>query len=150
MLGDRSRLERAHVRVTGPGFSPDQYQSGDRVHRGVHPPNQTVTSEEIPFTTDTSGFLMTVALVFDEAEEIMLGRHKDYGPDNIARAYPDPLTALVVRMSDKLERIKNLLRQGDGQVYGERLRDSWIDLANYALIGVMVQDGTWPGVKRDS
>lgn len=150
MLGDRARLERAHVRVTGPGFSKDQYQSGDGVHRGVHPPNQTVTSEEIPFTTDTSGFRMTVALVFDEAEEIMLGRHRDYGPNNIAHAFPDPLTALVVRMSDKLERIKNLLRQGDGQVYGERLRDSWLDLANYALIGVMVQDGTWPGVKRDS
>jgi hypothetical protein len=84
--------------------------------------------------------------VFDEAEDIMVGRHRDYGPGNIANGYPDPLTALVVRMGDKMERIKNLL-SSDTPVYGERLRDSWMDLANYGLIGVMCIDGDWPGVK---
>lgn len=84
--------------------------------------------------------------VWVEALDLMLGRHKDYGPKNIANAYPDPLTALVVRMTDKLERIKNILSTGGEATYGERARDSWLDLANYALIGVMCMDGTWPGI----
>jgi hypothetical protein len=78
---------------------------------------------------------------------VLIGRHRDYGPGNIANAYPDPLTALVVRMGDKMERIKNLLTQGDSHTYGERMRDSWLDVANYALIGMMVQDRTWPGIR---
>ena len=82
--------------------------------------------------------------VYAEAQRLMLGRHADYGPHNIAAAWPDPLTALAVRITDKLERIKNLLAKGEGDVYGERARDSWIDLANYALIGVLVIDGSWP------
>lgn len=92
-----------------------------------------------------TGFVDDVSEVFAEAINILIGRHADYGPGNIANAYPDPLTALIVRMGDKTERIKHLLSKGGG-TYGERMRDSWIDLANYALIGVMVQDGTWPGI----
>jgi hypothetical protein len=84
--------------------------------------------------------------VFDEAEDLLIGRHRDYGPGNVANGFPDPLSALVTRMGDKFERIKNLLTT-DGPTYGERLRDSWLDLANYGLIGVMVIDGNWPGVK---
>ena len=92
-----------------------------------------------------TGFVDDVSEVFAEAINILIGRHADYGPGNIANAYPDPLTALIVRMGDKTERIKHLLSKG-GDTYGERMRDSWLDLANYALIGVMVQDGTWPGI----
>lgn len=92
-----------------------------------------------------TGFVDDVNMVFREALDLLIGRHADYGPGNIANAYPDPLTALIVRMGDKTERIKHLLSKGGG-TYGERMRDSWIDLANYALIGVMVQDGTWPGI----
>lgn len=92
-----------------------------------------------------TGFVDDVSEVFAEAINILIGRHADYGPGNIANAYPDPLTALIVRMGDKTERIKHLLSKG-GETYGERMRDSWLDLANYALIGVMVQDGTWPGI----
>ena len=92
-----------------------------------------------------TGFVDDVSEVFAEAINILIGRHADYGPGNIANAFPDPLTALIVRMGDKTERIKHLLSKG-GDTYGERMRVSWIDLANYALIGVMVQDGTWPGI----
>jgi len=121
-------LAKAHVRITGSGFSEDQDRQEERFHRGL--PAADVLS------------------AFNEAEDLLIGRHRDYGPGNIANAYPDPLTALVVRMGDKLERIKHILKSEGEAVYGERLRDSWLDLANYALIGVMCQDGKWPGVKR--
>jgi hypothetical protein len=90
-------------------------------------------------------FVLDVESVFSEAREILLGRHRDYGPGNIASGYPSPLVALIVRMGDKSERIKHLLST-EAEVYGERMRDSWLDLANYALIGVMCIDGRWPGV----
>ena len=92
-----------------------------------------------------TGFVDDVSEVFAEAINILIGRHADYGPDNVNNGFPSPLVALVTRMTDKMERIKHLLVKG-GDTYGERMRDSWIDLANYALIGVMVQDGTWPGI----
>lgn len=130
-------LGKAHVRVTGSGFSEDSDRQEEGFHRGLPAADQGLDP----------AFIFNVMAVFDEAQDILIGRHKDYGPGNIANAYPDPTTALVVRMGDKMERIRHLLTK-DGLRYGEPLRDSWLDLANYALIGVMVQDGKWPGVKR--
>ena len=130
-------LGQAHVRVTGSGFSEDSDRQTEGFHRGLPAADQGLDP----------AFIFNVMAVFDEAQDILIGRHKDYGPGNIANAYPDPTTALVVRMGDKMERIRHLLTK-DGLRYGEPLRDSWLDLANYALIGVMVQDGKWPGVKR--
>jgi hypothetical protein len=89
-------------------------------------------------------FEIEVSKVMDEARRIMVGRQKDYGPYNIARAWPDPTTALIVRITDKLERLKNL--HGKDDTFGERVRDSWIDLSNYGIVGVMVTDRTWPGL----
>lgn len=132
----RRGLGKAHVSVTGAWASTNPPEQAGRFHRGLPAASQGLEP----------AFLMAVADVFDETEDLMVGRHRDYGPGNIANGYPDPLTALVVRMGDKMERIKHLL-SSDTPIYGERLRDSWMDLANYGLIGVMCIDGTWPGVK---
>jgi hypothetical protein len=52
-------------------------------------------------------------------------------------------------MHDKLSRAINLARPVDsGAPYSnphhESLRDTYRDLANYAVIAVMVLEGTWP------
>ena len=129
-------LGTANVRLTGAWASENPPRQAERVHWRLPTSGEGLSPS----------FLIAVANVFDEAEDLMVGRHRDYGPGNIANGYPDPLTALVVRMGDKMERIKHLL-SSDTPTYGERLRDSWMDLANYGLIGVMCIDGTWPGVK---
>ena len=131
-------LGKAHVRVTGSGFSQDSDRQEEGFHRGLPAADQGLDP----------AFVFHVMSVFDEAQDLLLGRHRDYGPGNIANPYPDPMTALVVRMGDKMERIKHILATEGEAVYGERLRDSWLDLANYALIGTLVLDGKWPGVKR--
>ena len=131
-------LGQAHVRVTGSGFSADSDRQEPGFHRGLPAADQGLDP----------AFVFAVMSVFDEAQDILLGRQKDYGPGNITGGYPTPLIALVTRMNDKLERIKHILSKDGEAVYGERLRDSWLDLANYALIGILVQDGKWPGVKR--
>ena len=132
------RLGQAHVRVAGSGFSEDSDRQETGFHRRLPAADQGLDP----------AFIFNVMAVFDEAQDILIGRHKDYGPGNVAGGFPTPLIALVTRMSDKMERIKHILSKDGEAVYGERLRDSWLDLANYALIGVMVQDGKWPGVKR--
>jgi hypothetical protein len=48
----------------------------------------------------------------------------------------------MVRMSDKLERLKNLIYKKI-EPNNESLEDSFIDMANYAIIALMVQRGVW-------
>jgi len=45
-------------------------------------------------------------------------------------------------MFDKLARINNLLESG-ATPQNEPIRDSFIDLANYAIIAMMVLDNNW-------
>ena len=82
--------------------------------------------------------------IHEELKDILLSKHRDYGPLNIAHAPGGPLNGLRVRMHDKLARINNLLDSGDTPKH-ESLSDSFIDLANYAIIAILVQRGQWEG-----
>lgn len=85
--------------------------------------------------------------VFDlvnELANLLLSKHNDYGPKNISQAPGGPLNGLRVRMWDKIARINNLIDKKDNRPYYESLEDSFKDLANYAIIGLMVQRGQWP------
>jgi hypothetical protein len=90
-------------------------------------------------------FETEVHLLFRFAENLLLDKHKAYGPLNIAQAPGGPLNGLRVRMWDKFARINNLI-DNDPENKFESLRDSFVDLANYALIAILVLDGNWPGV----
>jgi hypothetical protein len=48
----------------------------------------------------------------------------------------------MVRMSDKLERLKNLIYNSI-EPNNEALEDSFVDIANYAIIALMVERGIW-------
>jgi len=89
-------------------------------------------------------FEADVADVFSEAEGLLLKKHADYGPKNISNSPGGALNGLRVRMHDKLARISNLIDNSAGIPVNEPLVDSFIDLANYALIGVMVLERKWP------
>jgi hypothetical protein len=80
---------------------------------------------------------------FQHAKAVLLQKHKDYGPKNIALAPGGPINGLRVRMWDKMARINNLLESG-AKPENESLKDSFLDLANYAIIAMMVLDGDWP------
>lgn len=79
-------------------------------------------------------------------KSILLKKHKDYGPYNIAHAPGGPLNGLRVRMYDKLSRINNLLEYNHDTPNYESIEDSFVDLANYAIIGLLVQKGQWEGL----
>jgi len=72
-------------------------------------------------------------------------KHEDYGPMNIAGAPGGAMNGLRVRMYDKLARLNNLVDTGNTPNY-ESIEDTLIDMANYAIIGLLVQRGQWEGV----
>ena len=96
---------------------------------------QTVSNE---FATD-------VWRILDAAGNLLIQKHHDYGPKNIAQSPGGPLNGLRVRMWDKIVRINNLLDSGV-EPSNESLRDSFMDLLNYSAIAMMVLDKTWPGL----
>jgi hypothetical protein len=93
-----------------------------------------------------SEFVSNMWTVLDSAGNLLIDKHHDYGPLNIARSPGGPINGLRVRMWDKIARINNLI---DNNVApsNESLRDSFIDLLNYSAIAVMVLDGNWPEVQ---
>jgi hypothetical protein len=85
--------------------------------------------------------------ILNEIRVIMVRKHQDYGPLNIAMAPGGAMNGLLVRMHDKMARLENLYyKQSDTPNY-ESIEDTFIDLANYAIIGLLVQRGQWEGIK---
>ena len=87
--------------------------------------------------------------ILAELEQIMVKKHKDYGPMNIAGAPGGPMNGLRVRMYDKLARLNNLVDTNDTPNY-ESIEDTFLDLANYAIIGLLVQRGQWEGLPNSN
>ena len=82
--------------------------------------------------------------ITDELIELLLSKHEDYGPKNIADSPGGALNGLRVRMHDKLARINNLFDNArDGSPQHESFEDSFKDMANYAIIGLLVLRGKW-------
>lgn len=80
---------------------------------------------------------------FQQAKSVLLQKHKDYGPKNISQSPGGALNGLRVRMHDKMARINHLVDSG-ATPENESLKDSFLDLANYAIIAMLVLDGEWP------
>lgn len=77
-----------------------------------------------------------------ELSDLLLSKHKDYGPKNISQAPGGAINGLRVRMHDKLARINNLIDSGANPEH-ESLEDSFKDMANYAIIGLLVLRKQW-------
>ena len=74
-------------------------------------------------------------------------KNADYG-DSFSKSYKEfGLTAPVVRMSDKMERIKSLTK-ADAKVKDESIKDTLIDLANYAIMTVVEMEQEQPDVLK--
>jgi hypothetical protein len=87
-----------------------------------------------------------------EMYELFARKHMDYGLNNIALGgdilHNDEdkkfsLTGLCIRLTDKISRLKNLLINGRSFVIGEGMEDTFIDIANYGIIGLLVGRNKW-------
>ena len=96
---------------------------------------------------NTASFNREVELIMFELGDLLVRKHQDYGPKNISDAPGGAINGLLVRMHDKMERLEHLYfhRKTDTPNY-ESVEDTLKDLANYAIIGLMVQRGQWEGI----
>jgi len=87
-----------------------------------------------------------------EMYEMFARKHMDYGLNNIALGgdiinnsddKQFSLTGLCIRLTDKISRLKNLLINGKAFVEGEGIQDTFIDIANYGIIGLLVGRNKW-------
>lgn len=88
-------------------------------------------------------FEQDVRDTLQELGDLLIKKHKDYGPKNISQSPYGALPGLIVRMWDKLARMVNLTRNGAETAENEPLEDSFKDMANYGIIGLLVLRGKW-------
>lgn len=74
--------------------------------------------------------------IFDECSELRYKKLKEYGIESYKSF--DTLTP-TIRIYDKINRIKNLLKS-ESEFNGESIRDNFIDICNYAIMGVLILD----------
>ena len=75
--------------------------------------------------------------VLQELSDLYHRKNHDYG-DSFRKSLAEfGLVAAVVRMSDKMERIKTLSKGEKAEITDEKIRDSLVDLANYAIMAIM-------------
>lgn len=76
----------------------------------------------------------------EELNELYEKKNHDYG-DSFHLSYMEEGMAMPrIRLSDKLNRFKTLSRAENQEVKDESIRDTLIDLANYAIMTVMEID----------
>jgi hypothetical protein len=108
--------------------------------------NQTrdIGSNPTHSTIDWDEFELNVRQVMTELGDLLIKKHKDYGPKNISNSPYGATNGLVVRMWDKIARIVNLTKDGKTvNAENEPLEDSFKDIANYGIIGLLVLRGKW-------
>ena len=93
-------------------------------------------------TTTNTVFEYSVGQTYQELIDLMISKHNDYGPKNISDSPGGAVNGLRVRMHDKLARINNLVDSGKNPEH-ESIEDSFKDMANYAIIGLLVLRGQW-------
>lgn len=74
--------------------------------------------------------------ILEELRKLMIAKQKDYGPKNILDFGEK---GVLVRANDKVARLRNLLWKKDKTPENESIEDSWKDLANYAIIALMLR-----------
>lgn len=89
--------------------------------------------------------------IVEEQLELFSKKHLDYGMHNVTagtQLQTDDekefaLTGLWYRMSDKINRWKNLIINGNRTVQNESISDTFQDICNYAIICQLVDRGLW-------
>jgi hypothetical protein len=110
--------------------------------------NQTITIFEKEYPDLSNEFIRIQA----EMYAMFAAKHMDYGLNNISLGgdivnnsddKKFSLTGLAIRLTDKISRLRNLMVNGRNYVKGEGMEDTFIDIANYGIIGLLVGRDKW-------
>ena len=86
-----------------------------------------------------------------EQYETFCKKQMDYGPSNISMGTGIgesideklSLTALIIRINDKVQRLLNLVVKNDRKAQNEPVEDAFKDLSVYGIIAQIVKNGKW-------
>lgn len=67
---------------------------------------------------------------------IYKAKNKDYGDSfsSLRKEFPE---AILIRLGDKYNRLKSLMKSGKAEVKDESVEDTLLDLANYCLMEIV-------------
>ena len=126
-----------------------------------HKKSSTPTTEESntdpspavqEFETEYRELANEFKLIQYEQYELFAGKMMDYGLNNITLSgdivnnsddKKFSLTGLTIRLTDKISRLRNLVVSGKNYVKDEGMEDTFIDIANYGIIGMLVGRNRW-------
>ena len=83
---------------------------------------------------------MTFKSLLDEMHETYKKKNSDYGNSFKQTHLQFGEIAGLVRISDKVNRLISLSKKDDSGAYFESKRDTYMDLANYCLMQVLVME----------
>lgn len=70
------------------------------------------------------------------SRDIYIAKNKDYGSSVTDTYKKYGLVSFLVRMEDKMNRLRTLSQQ-EAEVADEKIEDTLMDLANYALLAII-------------
>jgi len=91
----------------------------------------------VPDTRTVDEFARDLEQVLSGFVPFLSAKRRAYGTTNLTRFGP---MGIVIRMSDKIDRLVNRFRDGTDAVGGadvDTVLDSWRDLVGYAVLGYM-------------
>lgn len=95
--------------------------------------------------TGWRGWRGEASLIAGDVVDLLCKKHKDYGSGNI-NAFGE--VGILVRVSDKIARLKHLYTENVVRISmpspeNESIDDTWLDLAGYAILALMLRRGTF-------
>jgi len=110
--------------------------------------NQIITIFEEEYPELSNEF----QIIQEEQYELFARKMMDYGLNNVTLGgdivnnsddKKFSLTGLTIRLTDKINRLRNLVVSGKQYVKDEGIEDTFIDIANYGVIGMLVGRNKW-------
>lgn len=78
--------------------------------------------------------------ICEQLNDIYKRKNHDYGDSFHTTFLEEGMAMPRIRLADKFNRFKNLTLHGGEQVHDESIRDTLLDLANYAIMTVIELD----------
>ena len=84
----------------------------------------------------------TIESILNDSFNLGVSKNNDYGSDNILKF---GIIGIIVRLGDKIARYKNLTtnKNIEQKVKDESLKDTLMDIINYATYGEMLSNNVW-------
>lgn len=83
-----------------------------------------------------------------EALKLALRKNADYSGSKVDNLAITGVYGIAVRLMDKVSRIYNLASGAESQIKSESMRDTFIDIINYATFAVVMLDGHWKSLDQ--